>query len=165
MHGSIFISENGELFKSFNAKDGLAIELLRTHNIKTGVISGKSSKALAKRCKDLAFDYIETGCKNKLPRVKKICDILNINLSEVAFVGDDVIDLPVIDLCGVSFAPSDAHQLVLERVQNVTSAAGGQGVVREVADKLLLSRSKNLEDVYKVFLDKILNDEMKTMEQ
>ncbi|MGF1740553.1 HAD-IIIA family hydrolase [Vibrio profundum] len=163
--GSIYIDAHGESFKKFNVKDGLAIELLRSHNIKTGVVSGKASQALAERCEKLGFDYIITGCKNKLPRVEKICVELGITLQQVAFVGDDVLDLPVMQRCGTSFAPSDAHDLVLQNTQRITKAAGGAGVIREVADTLLLERCGSLKAIYDVLLNKIIADDVRSMEQ
>lgn len=163
--GSIYINELGEDFKKFNVKDGLAIELLRSHGIKTGVVSGKASKALTKRCNQLGFDFIITGCKNKLPRVIDICTELKITLAETAFVGDDVLDLPVMLQCGVSVAPSDGHQLVLDSANIITTAIGGAGVVREFADLLLVERCHSLNEVYKVFLDKIIADDVDKMEQ
>lgn len=163
--GSIYIDKNGESFKKFNVKDGLAIELLRSHNIKTGVVSGKASEALTLRSEKLGFDFIVTGCKNKLPRVNAICAELNIGLDKVAFVGDDVLDLPVMKKCGASFAPSDAHELVLRYAQYVTKAAGGSGVVREIADIILLERFDNLDAVYNVLLEKIISDDVQSMEQ
>lgn len=163
--GNIYIDSQGESFKKFNVKDGLAIELLHSHGIKTGVVSGKASKALAQRCEKLGFNYIVTGCKNKLPRVEKICNELNIGLNQVAFVGDDVLDLPVMYVCGVSFAPKNAHELVIEHAQHITKAQGGCGVVREVADTLLLKRCGTLANVYNVLLDKIVADDVNNMEQ
>ncbi len=163
--GSIYIDLHGESFKKFNVKDGLAIELLRSHGIKTGVVSGKASKALSERCEKLGFDFVVTGCKNKLPRVRAICNELGITLEQVAFVGDDVLDLPVMQVCALSFAPSDAHQLVLQQASYITQAAGGYGVVREVADKILLSRFGDLATVYDVLLTKIVADDVKNMEQ
>lgn len=163
--GSIYIDEHGESFKKFNVKDGLAIELLHSHGIKTGVVSGKASKALTQRCEKLGFNYIVTGCKNKLPRVEAICSELGIELEQVAFVGDDVLDLPVMQKCGASFAPSDAHALVLEQAHFTTNAQGGSGVVREVADTILLKRFNTLAEVYDVLLSKIVADDVNSMEQ
>lgn len=163
--GSIYIDENGESFKKFNVKDGLAIELLHSHGIKTGVVSGKGSKALTHRCEKLGFDFIITGCKNKLPSVEKLCTELNITLKQVAFVGDDILDLPVMRVCGISFAPKDAHVLVLENADHISTAVGGSGVMRDVADTILLNRLGTLTSVYDIFLDKIATDDVKSMEQ
>lgn len=163
--GSIYIDGHGESFKKFNVKDGLAIELLHSHKIKSGVVSGKASKALTERCEKLGFDFVVTGCKNKLPRVMQICNDLQITLANVAFVGDDVLDLPVMKVCGTSFSPKDAHQLVLEQADHITQAKGGNGVVREVADKILLERLGDLATVYDVLLKKIVADDVKDLEQ
>jgi 3-deoxy-D-manno-octulosonate 8-phosphate phosphatase (KDO 8-P phosphatase) len=163
--GSIYINELGEDFKKFNVKDGLAIELLRSHGLKTGVVSGKASKALTTRCNQLGFDFIITGCKNKLPRVIEICTELNITLADVAFVGDDVLDLPVMLKCGLSVAPADAHQLVLDNANIITTSIGGSGVVREFSDLLLLDRCHSLTEVYNTLLDKIVADDVQRLEQ
>jgi 3-deoxy-D-manno-octulosonate 8-phosphate phosphatase (KDO 8-P phosphatase) len=163
--GSIYIDKQGESFKKFNVKDGLAIELLHLHGIETGVVSGKKSSALTHRCEKLGFKFVITGCKNKLPQVIKICNELNIDLKQVAFVGDDVLDLPVMKVCGVSFSPKDAHSLVLEHAQNITVATGGNGVVREVADTILLKRFDTLNDIYDVLLEKIAVDDVMELEQ
>ena len=76
-----------------------------------------------------------------------------------------MLDLPVMQVCCVSFAPSDAHQLVLQKASYITQASGGYGVVREVADKILLSRLGDLATVYDVLLKKIVADDVKNMEQ
>ena len=163
--GSIYISQNGESIKKFNVKDGLAIELLRCHGIQTGVVSGKASAALTSRCEALGFDFIITGCKNKLHRVNEICKSLSISIDEIAFCGDDILDLPVMAPCGISFAPADAHELVLEKADIVLNSNGGRGAVRELADIILLSRLPSLEDVYRPLLTKIAADDVVSLEQ
>jgi 3-deoxy-D-manno-octulosonate 8-phosphate phosphatase (KDO 8-P phosphatase) len=164
--GTIYMSEQGEIIKAFNVKDGLAIELLRSHGILTGIISGKSSEALSLRCKQLGFDKIITGCKNKQPKLIDICREFSIDLNEIAFCGDDVIDLPVFDLVGLSIAPADSHQLVLEQADWVTRANGGKGMVRECVDKLLcVQNNLSLEDIYRPLMSKIVMDDVTGIEQ
>ena len=164
--GSIFISEHGEVVKSFNVKDGLAIELLRSHNILTGVISGKASKALNKRCEQLGFDIIVTGCKNKLPTLAVICQQYNVSSNEVAFCGDDVLDLPIMDVCGLSVAPADAHSLVLSSANWVMSKNGGRGMVREFVDLLLMEQLKKpLREIYVPLMNKISENNIDGIEQ
>ncbi|HDY7993130.1 TPA: hypothetical protein RQK73_004692 [Vibrio vulnificus] len=84
--GSIYMSGSGEALKCFNVQDGLAIELLRTHGIKTGVISGKSSDALSARCKQLGFDIVITGCKNKLLQIFRIAEEYQVQGNRMKFV-------------------------------------------------------------------------------
>jgi 3-deoxy-D-manno-octulosonate 8-phosphate phosphatase (KDO 8-P phosphatase) len=165
-NGSIFMSEQGEVFKQFNVKDGLAIELLHSHGIATGVISGKASPALTKRCEQLGFDIVITGCKNKLPKLHEIAATRGINLENIAFCGDDVLDLPIMNVCGLSIAPSDAHSLVLDSADWVTVLKGGRGMVREFTDKLLtLQLGVSLCDVYRPLMDKIKSDDVSGIQQ
>lgn len=164
--GSIYMSEQGELIKAFNVKDGLAIELLRVHGIRTGVISGKASAALNGRCHQLAFDVVETGCKNKLPKLKEICSKYSLELAEVAFCGDDVLDVPIMEKCGLSAIPSDAHELALDSASWISNCKGGHGFVRDFVDNLLISQlNKSLSDIYAPLLDKISQDDVKGIEQ
>lgn len=163
--GTLYIGPEGETIKPFNVKDGLGIELLRTHNILTGVVSGKSSLSLDYRCKQLGFDFAITGCKNKLPQVIGICKKSGLELHQVAFCGDDVLDLIVMEKCGIGFAPSDAHSLVLDYADIVIPLKGGQGVARSVADMILQSKYVDLKAIYEPLLQKIKNDDVKNLEQ
>lgn len=164
--GTIYMSESGEFIKAFNVKDGLAIELLRAHGIKSGVISGKASPALTKRCQQLGFDVIETGCKHKLPKLEEICNLFAITADEIAFCGDDVLDLPIMELCGLSVAPADAHQLVLDEANWISEFNGGFGMVRDFVDHLLLSQSGlELKEIYQPLLKKIARDDLQGIEQ
>lgn len=164
--GTIYMSESGEFIKAFNVKDGLAIELLRAHGIKTGVISGKASPALTKRCQQLGFDVIETGCKHKLSKLEEICNRFDITADEMAFCGDDVLDLPIMAHCGLSVAPADAHQLVLVEANWISEFNGGFGMVRDFVDHLLLSQSGlELKEIYQPLLNKIARDDLKGIEQ
>ncbi|CAH6898269.1 3-deoxy-D-manno-octulosonate 8-phosphate phosphatase KdsC [Vibrio chagasii] len=164
--GAIYINQEGEFFKSFNVKDGLAIELLRSHNILTGVISGKASTALDTRCQQLGFDEIMTGCKNKLPALMNICSKYQITSDQIAFLGDDVLDIPIFEKVGLAVAPIDAHSLAIDSADWVSSLEGGKGMVREFVDLLLVTQlDKPLKEVYQPLLEKIRIDEVATIEQ
>ncbi|TKF30071.1 KdsC family phosphatase [Enterovibrio norvegicus] len=164
--GSIFISNEGEAFKSFNVQDGLAIELLRSHNIKTGVVSGKASKSLTVRCQQLGFDIIVTGCKNKLPQIARIAEEYSISPHEIAFCGDDVLDIPVFDVVGLSVCPSDAHILAIESSDWIMKSKGGKGMVREFVDQLLIHKLQlPLKQIYEPLLTRIQNDSTEGIEQ
>ncbi|KOE84878.1 3-deoxy-manno-octulosonate-8-phosphatase [Vibrio alginolyticus] len=157
--GAIYISGTGEAFKSFNVQDGLAIELPRSHGIKTGVISGKSSYALSTRCEQLGFDVIITGCKNKVSKIASISQEFGIRVSSIAFCGYDVLDLLVFNKVGLSVCPADAHQLALEEADWVMSAKGVQGMVREFVDKLLMEKTgASLPEIFSPLLAKIQAD-------
>lgn len=164
--GTIFMSDQGEMIKAFNVKDGLAIELLRSHGILTGVISGKASSALSKRCEQLGFDIVITGCKNKLPQLYKICQDYRLALNNIAFCGDDVLDLPVMAICGLSVAPADGHPLVLNVADWAMSKSGGQGMVREFVDTFLCEQLQlSLTDIYSKLLSNISEDNVLGIEQ
>lgn len=164
--GSIYINQDGEFFKSFNVKDGLAIELLRSYSILVGVISGKSSSALYARCQQLGFDEIITGCKNKLPALIDICSKYNIKPDQIAFLGDDVLDIPIFEKVGLSAAPIDAHSLAIDSADWISSLEGGKGMVRDFVDQLLMIQlNKPLKEVYQPLLNKIRLDDVAKMEQ
>jgi len=152
-NGDIFISDAGECFKQFNVKDGVSVALLKKHDIKTGVLSGKRSASLAKRCEQLGLDIIKTGIHNKISALDEICQSLNICQHQVAYIGDDVIDLEVMRSVGVTFAPADAHELVLAVADHVTVSLGGRGVAREAAEILLGNTGLSLEAMYQPLMD------------
>lgn len=146
--GSLYIGPDGEICKCFNAKDGVAIALLQYFKIKVGIISGKASSALDFRINQLKFDYAITDCNDKLTGLKDIMECESFNFSQVAFVGDDIIDIPVMKEVGLSIAPADAHDLVLKYANHVTSAKGGYGVARESAEFILKTAGLSLTEMY-----------------
>lgn len=152
-NGDIFISAEGESFKQFNVKDGVAVALLAKHGVKTGVLSGKQSPALSKRCEQLGLDIVMTGIHNKIAALSAICKELSITPKQVAYIGDDVIDLEVMRHVALTFAPADAHMLIKNEADVVTQASGGSGVAREAAEHLLMSRGLSMDEVYKPLMD------------
>lgn len=152
--GSICVAEDGERTKTFNVRDGLAVALLRAHGIGCGVLSGKASGALDYRVQQLGFDIAITGRLDKLEAYEEIKRQQKLEDSQIVFVGDDVIDLPLASIVEVFYAPSDAHSLVLAKADFVTKSCGGRGVAREVAEHLLQSTGLNLEQIYQPLMNK-----------
>jgi 3-deoxy-D-manno-octulosonate 8-phosphate phosphatase (KDO 8-P phosphatase) len=146
--GKLFITGEGESMKTFHAQDGVAIALLRTHGIRSGFLSGKHSAALTWRAKQLRVDVLITGCDDKRAAYEKIKLEHEMADSQIAYVGDDIIDLPVLETVGMSYAPANAHRLVRQRVDRVTACAGGEGVAREVAEHILSKAGLSLEESY-----------------
>lgn len=146
--GTLHIGAEGEVIKSFNAKDGVAVALLKAHGVRCGIVSGKASAALDYRVRQLKLDLAVTGCHDKLAAYADLKRELDLNDEQVVFVGDDVIDLPVMQQVSLSYAPADAHALVRNKASHVTRANGGQGVAREVAEHLLQLGGLDLEDAY-----------------
>ncbi|AJY43923.1 HAD hydrolase family protein [Burkholderia humptydooensis] len=151
--GRLHVTGDGEFIKSFHAKDGIAVALLRAHGIRSGILSGRHSEALAWRARQLGFDVFVSGCDDKRAGYARIKSEETLADDAIAYVGDDVNDLPVIDSVGVSYAPVDAHALVKRRVDYVVSRGGGEGVAREVAEHVLLRSGLSLGDAYRPLLD------------
>lgn len=145
--GTLVYGPKGEEVKNFNVKDGVGIKLLQTYGIAVAVISAKESLPLKKRIEDLGIQYSYLKCKDKLEALTELTQKLNLEFEQVAFCGDDVIDLKVMREIGLSIAPNDAYEMVKIYADVVTNVGGGKGVAREVADIILSSRM-DLEQAY-----------------
>ena len=138
--GTLVYGQDGEQVKHFNVKDGVGIKLLQTFDVAVAIISAKDSLPLKRRIHDLSIKHAYTGCKDKLLALQELITNLDLQFDQVAYCGDDVIDLKVMQKVGLSLAPADAYSMVREYAHVVTQAAGGKGVAREVADLILASR-------------------------
>ncbi len=145
--GMMNYGPEGELFKQFNVKDGVGIKLLQQQGIDVAVITAKQSAALSQRMKDLTVRYFYPGCSDKLSAYQQLLAQLSLNHEQVAYVGDDVIDLAVMDTVGLSIAVKDAHAFVKHRADYISHTLGGHGVAREVAD-LVLAAQFDLNELY-----------------
>ncbi len=135
--GTLYYGPDGEHLKAFHVRDGLGLRLLRQEGIVVAVISAKDSEPLARRLRDLKVEHALLGREDKARALGELCARVGITEQEVAYIGDDILDLPVLARVGLPITVSDGHPLVRQRVQWVTEAAGGHGAVREVADALL----------------------------
>lgn len=151
--GTIWMDGAGEAVKGFHVQDGLAVSLLRVHGIRCGVLSGKTSAPLDARIKQLGFDVAVTGTLGKTEALAAIKAEHGISFDEIAYVGDDVVDLPLAGRVGRFYAPSDAHPLVLAAADVVLNRPGGRGVAREAAEHVLASHGLSLEDMYRPLIE------------
>lgn len=135
--GKIIYDENGKEIKTFHVKDGLIISYLKKAGILTGAISGRESAAVTKRFAELKIDFCHQGIVDKAMVFEKLLAHYKLKSKEVAFIGDDLNDLPVFKLAGLAVCPSDTYDYIKERADLVTYAKGGEGVLREVADLVL----------------------------
>ena len=139
--GCMYYSSKGEELKKFHTRDGMAVELLLQKNIKTIIISKEKSKIVISRAKKIKVFKVYSGVKQKDKILNQICTKFKVTPDETTFIGDDVNDEKIMKLVGLSFAPSDATQTIKNIADIITNAKGGQGVLREVTDKILLSQS------------------------
>ncbi|WP_109401360.1 3-deoxy-manno-octulosonate-8-phosphatase KdsC [Proteus terrae] len=140
--GLIYMGNNGEELKAFNVRDGYGIRCLLTSGIEVAIITGRQSKLLEDRAKTLGITYLYQGQHNKLLAYQQLLDTLNLKPEQTAYIGDDLIDLPVMDKVGLSVAVADAHPLLTPRANYVTRIAGGRGAVRELCDLILLAQGR-----------------------
>jgi 3-deoxy-D-manno-octulosonate 8-phosphate phosphatase (KDO 8-P phosphatase) len=138
--GGIIYSDNGSEIKIFNARDGLGLRLLMEAGVETGIVTGRKSKALHHRCRDIGIQYLFDGVRNKVEMLARIVEQTGISGIHTAYMGDDLPDLPLMRAVGLSIAVADAHRNVREKADWITSAAGGRGAVREVCEALLTAR-------------------------
>lgn len=144
--GRIIYDDVGREIKSFNVKDGLIISYLKKAGIITGAISGRDSPAVARRCAELKIDFCHQGIVDKASAFEKLVKHYKLKHREVAFIGDDLNDLPILRLAGFTVCPADTYDYIKDQVDLVTFAKGGNGVLREVAD-LVLSAKGILEKI------------------
>jgi 3-deoxy-D-manno-octulosonate 8-phosphate phosphatase (KDO 8-P phosphatase) len=135
--GKIVYDDNGKEIKSFNVKDGLIVSYLKKAGILTGGISGRESPAVARRFAELKIDFCHQGIVDKAMVFEKLINHYKLKAKEVAFIGDDLNDLPIFRLAGFAICPADTYEYIKEQADLVTRAKGGEGVFREVADLIL----------------------------
>ncbi len=136
----MYYTESGDEFKKFNTHDGMGFNLLKNAGIKTGIITTEQTKIVERRAAKLKIDYLYqgTGFGGKLNAAKEICEKENISLSEVAYVGDDINCIELLQAVGIAACPENATKKVKEIPGIIQLAkAGGEGAVREFIDMIL----------------------------
>lgn len=139
--GKLYIGNNGELFKAFDVKDGCGIhDILPQKNIEPVIITARESDIVKHRCKELNINLLYQGVRNKSSKLEEICSqfgfIANENgeYKEVAYVGDDLVDIPVMKRAGLKACPADASWQVRELADIISNYNGGSGAVREIIE-------------------------------
>jgi len=140
--GSLHFGPDGEALKTFNVLDGQGIRLLQNAGIATAIISARSSAIVSKRASDLGITHVRQGIHDKKSAFLDLLAELNFAGNECGFIGDDVIDLPVLSRVGFAVSVPNGHAEVRSRVDFVTTAQGGKGAVREVCDFILKAQNK-----------------------
>ena len=135
--GRLYFGPSGEALKQFHVRDGVGIKQVAAAGIQVAVISGRKSKMVDVRCRELGVEHVHQGAKDKLPVLEKLCARLKIEPSACACVGDDLPDIPLMRKVALAFAVADAHPEARHAAHLLTKLPGGHGAVREVCDYLL----------------------------
>lgn len=142
----MYYDQTGNEWKKFNTSDSAGILFCRKLNIPVGIITGEDTKIVERRAQKLKIDFLYQGIGDKLSVAKEICARLNINLSDVAYIGDDLGDIQLLRAVGFSCAPANAADYIKDKVHFVTSKAGGEGAFREFVEHII-GKEKLLEIV------------------
>lgn len=140
--GLIYMGNQGEELKAFNVRDGYGIRCLITNGIEVAIITGRDSKIVDNRARTLGIQHVYQGQSNKIQAYDDLLKKLNLATEQVAYIGDDLIDWPVMELIGLSVAVADAHPLLQQRADYLTRSGGGKGAVRELCDIILMAQNK-----------------------
>lgn len=135
--GRLFFDDNGKEYKCFHARDGHGIKLLRQSGVEVAVISGRKSNSVTIRMQNLGVEHVYQGHENKRAAFSEILQTLQLTPDQVAHVGDDVLDLPILVQVGFAVAVQDANFAVKRHADWCTNVAGGMGAVREVCDLIM----------------------------
>ncbi len=145
-NSQITYSENGDEIKTFNVKDGLAIVSWMKLGKKVAIITGRSSKIVERRAKELHIEYYYQGCNDKLSKLQMLIEKLNISMDNVAAIGDDLNDYRMLEAAQISFVPRDASEYVDKIASVILTQNGGNGAVREMIEYLI--KKEGLEDKF-----------------
>ena len=136
-NNQLHYSDDGYEMKSFYTRDGHGMVMLQQSNVEIGVITGRKSPLVGKRMSDLKIKHVHQGVPDKLPTFLKLVSDLNIHLDEIAYIGDDILDLPILTRVGLASTPADGEAEVKSRVDYVSEFSGGRGCVREMCELIM----------------------------
>ena len=150
--GSIYISPAGEVFKGFNAKDGMGISCALRSGLQIAVITGRQSPIVERRCEELGITLLQQGVKDKRLALQQMTQKLGLVREEIAYMGDDLNDIPAFKASGLNLVPADAAIEVMAVADIITKASGGRGAVREAITMILAA-----QDNWNVIVNSYLN--------
>jgi 3-deoxy-D-manno-octulosonate 8-phosphate phosphatase (KDO 8-P phosphatase) len=144
--GSLYLGDDGQEYKAFNSRDGHGMVTLQETGVLLAVITGRSSEVVRIRMESLGVAHVYQGRRDKLPAYEELKATLGLADGDVAYVGDDVVDLPIMRRVGLAIAVADAHHLVRQHAHWSTGTGGGRGAAREVCE-LILEAQGNLDRI------------------
>ena len=140
--GSLFLGDDGEEYKAFHSRDGHGMRMLQEQGVHIAIITGRRSNVVTHRMQDLGVELVYQGQRDKLPAFERILQETGVAAEFVAYVGDDVVDLPVMRRVGLAIAVQDAHHWTQQQAHWVTAHGGGRGAAREVCEFILEAQGK-----------------------
>jgi 3-deoxy-D-manno-octulosonate 8-phosphate phosphatase (KDO 8-P phosphatase) len=149
--GSLYIGDDGQEYKAFHSRDGHGIKMLLGQGVEIAVITGRTSRVVEHRMKNLGITHVYQGKLEKLPAFNELLEKLGVAGEQTAYVGDDVVDLPVMRRVGLAIAVQDAHPLVRQHSHWQTPSPGGRGAARDVCELIMEARGV-LDDVMSRYL-------------
>ncbi len=149
--GSLYLGDDGQEYKAFHSRDGHGMAMLREAGVEIGIITGRTSRVVVHRMASLGIEHVYQGQRDKLPAFEDLLGKLGLSADEVAFVGDDVVDLPILVRAGLAIAVADAHPLVLRHAHWQTPSRGGRGAARDVCELILEARGQ-LDELLRRYL-------------
>jgi 3-deoxy-D-manno-octulosonate 8-phosphate phosphatase (KDO 8-P phosphatase) len=135
--GGLFLGDDGQEYKAFNSKDGHGMKMLQKSGVVIGIITGRTSEVVRIRMESLGIEHVYQGKLDKLPAYEELRDKLGLTDDQVAYVGDDVVDLPIMRRVGLAIAVNDAHPFVIQHAHWLTPRNGGRGAARDVCEMVL----------------------------
>jgi 3-deoxy-D-manno-octulosonate 8-phosphate phosphatase (KDO 8-P phosphatase) len=151
--GSLIYSHEGKESKAFNTQDGFGLRMLQDAGVEVGIITARSSEALERRSRDLKISHLYQGSANKLVAYKEIVKATGLKPFQIAYMGDDWLDLVLLKRVGLAVAPANAVQEVREMVHYTTEQSGGHGAVRELCD-LILEGMEKLKEIHQQYMNR-----------
>lgn len=149
--GGLYFSDSGEEFKRFNSRDGQGLKMLRASGVEIALITGRTSRCVEARAKNLGIEHVFQGVENKLETMVKLLNKLKLSRDAAAYMGDDVVDLTVMRHVGLAITVPDSPKLVRENSDYVTQLSGGHGAVREACE-LIMSAQGTLDEQLAIYL-------------
>ncbi|GMM91251.1 3-deoxy-manno-octulosonate-8-phosphatase KdsC [Vibrio fortis] len=140
--GLVYMGNQGEELKTFHTRDGYGVKSLMNAGIEIAIITGRQSQIVENRMTALGIKLIYQGQDDKVKAYQDICDKLNISPKHTGYIGDDLIDWPVMEKVALKVCVADGHPLLVQRANYVTNIKGGHGAVREVCDLILQARDE-----------------------
>lgn len=150
--GGLFIGDDGQEYKAFNSKDGHGMVMLQQSGVEIAIITGRTSEVVRIRMASLGIQRVYQGKREKLPAYEEIKQITGFDDEQIAYVGDDVVDLPAMTRAGFAVAVQDAHPLAKQHAHWVTPSGGGRGAAREVCE-LIMDAQGTLQSALRPYLD------------